>query len=245
MIRRFIGLPILLLALPVVAHAQAVRFGVFPVDPVELLKHLLGPDAGFTAMAELSGEGPSDDDNFHVDSAYAMRGDELRTETDLAKLRGLKACDVAQGKLQDMGLDDTVMIRLPGLKLSYIIYPRSQAYIESPLTWRERLKEITDMQRERLGSGTIDGHPCTRYRLHITNSTGDENDVLLWEAADLKNFPVQLVFEIAGDTFRIQFHDVKLETPDLELFQPPAEYDRYTSLGELVRVRHGHQAPME
>src|SRR5206468_12037416 len=115
------------------AHAQAVRFGVFPVDPVELLKHLLGPTAAFTASAELSGEGPRDADNFHTDTSYAMLGDELRTETDLAKLRGANACDVAQGRLQEMGMDHTIMIILPGLKLSYAIYPRSRAYIEAPL----------------------------------------------------------------------------------------------------------------
>jgi hypothetical protein len=72
-----------------------------------------------------------------MDTSYALLHNQLRTETDLAKLRSRNGCDIAQGRLQEMGMDDTIMIVLPDLKMSYVVYPRAHAYIEAPLTWRE------------------------------------------------------------------------------------------------------------
>jgi hypothetical protein len=226
-----------LLTVAIPALAQSASPLVFPVDPIELLLNLLGPSAAFTATAQVSGEGPKDPDNFHMDVTYTMLGDDLRTGTDLAKLRSRNACDIAQGRLQEMGMDETVMIRLPELKTSFVVYPRARAYVEMPLTWRERLKAIVEVQRKRIGEAVLDGHPCIKYRLQVTNATGAENDVVIWEATDLKNFPIQMRFEIPPSTFNILFQNVKLDPPDVNLFYPPLDYDRYATLRELVRAR--------
>lgn len=210
---------------------------VFPIDPIQLLLNLLGTNAAFTATAQVSGEGPKDQDNFYMDVSYAMLGDELRTVTDLAKLRSRNACDIAQGRLQEMGMDETVTIRLPELKTSFIVYPRARAYVEMPLTWREDLKQITDVQKERIGETTVDGHPCVLYQLRVTNAVGDENDVRIWEATDLNNFPVRIRFDMPPSVFNILFQDVKRIPPDVNLFYPPLDYDRYASLPELVHAR--------
>ena len=219
------------------AAAQSASPMLFPVDPIALLSNLLGTNCAFTANAEVSGEGPTDPDNFHMDVGYTMLHGFLRTETDLAKLRSRNACDIAQGRLQEMGMDDAVLIKLPDLRTSYVVYPRARAYIEMPLTWRERLKELADLQKKQIGTAVVDGHPCIKYQAHVTNAVGEEYDVLIWEATDLNNFPVQLRFEIDPSTFNILFHDVKLDPPDINLFHPPDDFDRYASLSELIRAR--------
>ena len=226
-----------LLIAAVSARAQTSGPLVFPVDPIQLLLHLLGTNAVFTANGEISGEGPRDPDNFYMDVKYVMVGDDLRTTTDLAKLRSRNACDVAQGRLQEMGMDETVMIRLPEMKTSFVVYPRAQAYIEMPLDWRERLKEIVEVEKTRLNEDVFDGHRCVRYQVHVTNSLGEENDVLVWEATDLKNFPVKLRFEMPPSVFYLEFRHVSLAPPDVDLFHPPLDYTRYSTLGELVRAR--------
>jgi hypothetical protein len=245
MIHRSVFLVVAILAMSRGASAQSANPMVFPADPIALLYGLLGTNCAFSASAEVSGEGPTDPDNFHMDVSYAMLRDFMRTGTDLAKLRSRNACDIAQGRLQEMGMDDTILIKLPDLKTSYVVYPRAHAYIEMPLDWRERLKTIVDLQKAPIGTGTVDGHPCRTYRVHVTNALGDENDVVVWEATDLSNFPVQLRFEIAPSTFNILFHDVRLEAPDIGLFQPPADFDRYGSLRELVRARRTASEPTE
>jgi hypothetical protein len=237
MICRSVLLALALLAVVNRASAQSASPLVFPVDPIALLVQLLGSNATFSAAAQVSGEGPADTDNFFMDVTYALLGDELRTETDLARLRSRNACDIAQGRLQEMGLDDTILIRLPDLKTSFVVYPRARAYVEMPLDWRERLKVITDLQRTRIGEAVADGHPCIQYRLHITNAVGDENEVLVWEATDLQNFPVQVRFEIGKSTFNILFQNVKLDPPSIDLFHPPIDFDRYETLRQLIRAR--------
>jgi hypothetical protein len=228
------------LALLVVAgRAPAQPSGplVFPVDPIQLLLNLMGTNAAFTATAQVSGEGPKDPDNFYMDVTYCMLGEQLRTVTDLAKLRSRNACDIAQGRLQEMGMDETIMIVLPSLKASFVVYPRARASIEMPRTWREDLKKIVEIQKKRIGEATVNGHPCVAYELHVTNAVGDENDVMIWEATDLKNFPIQMRFDMSPLVFKINFLTVNLEPPDLDLFHPPLDYYRYGSLPELIRAR--------
>ncbi len=235
--RQWFGICALALLFSGAVRAQESGASVFPVDPIALLKHLLGPNAVFTATGQVSGEGPNDTDNFHMDTSYALLHDQLRTETDLGKLRSRNACDIAQGRLQEMGMDDTVMIILPELKMSYVVYPRAHAYIETPLTWRERLKEIFDVRKTDIGPDTVDGHPCLKSRLLVTNATGDETEVLVWAAIDLNRFPIQLHIDIGRASFNLLFQNVRLDQPDIALFEPPVEYDRYASLHELIRAR--------
>ena len=91
----------------------------------------------------------------------------------LAQIRGLNACDIAQGRLKDSGTDFAISIKLPGIRRAYTIYPRAGAYIETSLTWREELKEIAEITKTKLRDDTLDGHPCVQYRVHVINKLGD------------------------------------------------------------------------
>jgi hypothetical protein len=71
---------------------------------------------------------------------------------------------------------------------------------------------------------TIDGHPCTaRNYLAKTKDGGITIKVKLWEAEDLKGFPVKMEIEPQGrNKFTISYSDVSLEPPDPKLFVRPA-----------------------
>src|SRR5436309_11814816 len=133
------ALVLLVVSLPVTVWAQATP----PVDSLTLLKKLLGPDAAFTASAVLTGVSSNDEDSFVMEVDYVVLRRLLRTETDLTKLRGANACDNAQDRLHEVGMDQVVTIIDPELKRSYTVYPRAQAYVDSLIDWRERLKELS------------------------------------------------------------------------------------------------------
>ena len=116
---------------------------------------------------------------------------------------------------------------------------RAQSYVETPLTWREELKEIAEVTKTKIRDEQLDGHPCVFYRVLVENKLGDQNEVAVWEATDLGNFPLRLRFETPGTAFTIHFRNVCRDEPDVELFQPPAEYSRYTSLRELSKTLRG------
>jgi hypothetical protein len=224
------------LALPVATWAQDTP----PVDSLALLKQLLGPAAAFTASAVLTGVSSNDEDSFVMEVDYVVLQRRLRTETDLTKLRGAHACDNAQDRLREVGMDQIITIIDPELKRSYTVYPRAQAYVDSPIDWRERLKELSDIQKTELGRETVAGHPCIKSRVLATDQMGNESEVLVWEASDLNRFPIQLRFEVPQGAFTMLFHDVRLTPPDIAMFQPPAEFYRYTDLAQLARAIRGH-----
>jgi hypothetical protein len=222
------------------AHAQGTIGDFFPVDPTALVQQLIGSNASFTATADISGRSKDETQNFDLPIGYALLGGRLRTEIDLTEFRGLHACDIAQGKLAEVGLDQVIFVLLPDLKLKFLIYPRARAYVETIQNWRERLNQIVDIQKSRVGTLTIDGHPCTRYKVVATNELGDKTAVDVWQASDLADFPVQMEFQIRNTTFKVLFHNVNLARPNLSLFEPPADFDRYASLQALLQAIRGH-----
>ncbi|MCG3150482.1 MAG: hypothetical protein PCFJNLEI_03968 [Verrucomicrobiae bacterium] len=217
--------------------AQGSGPGSMPVDPLNLLGTLLGPGVGFTATAEISGFSTNANNDFVVDVDYTFLAGQLRTIVDLTQLRGLKACDYLESR--DPDFDSAITIKLPELKRAYVVYPRLRAYVETVLTWREHTKEVLEITKTKLRDTIVGDQPCTEYRVHVINKLGDEYDVRVWEATELDNFPVQLQFETEATVFTIRFRNLQRTPPDIELFQPPAGFDRYTSLPELTRALKG------
>lgn len=230
---------LLILLLPAAVIAQETLTPLFQFDPVNLVRELLGTNDSFTATAEISGFSTNAADDFVLNAEYAMLHGQLRTVVDLAKIRGLNACDVAQGRLQESGTDLAISIRLPKLRRAYTVYPRIQSYVETVLTWREDLKEIDEITKTKVRDETFDGHPVTQYRVHVVSKMGNASDVRVWLATDLDNFPIQIRYETTATTFNIHFQNVNRTPPDPDLFQPPADYDRYPSIRELSRTVRG------
>lgn len=205
-----------------------------PVDPLALLRYLLGPDAAFTASGVLTGISTNDEESFVFELNYAVLQRRIRTESDLSKMRGAHACDNAQDHIRDVGMDQIVSIIDPELKRNYTVYPRAGVYLDTPLDWRERLKEIADVQKTALGPDTVGGHPCIKYRVFAVDQIGDESELLVWEATNLNRFPIQMRYEVEQGMFTMRFSNVKLAAPDITAFQPPAEFCRYTDLSKLT-----------
>jgi hypothetical protein len=70
---------------------------------------------------------------------------------------------------------------------------------------------------------TLNGHSCkVENYVFKTKDGGQQVKAKLWEAEDLKGFPIQM--EIAGSTpkFTMNYTDVSLEPPDPKLFRLPA-----------------------
>jgi hypothetical protein len=73
---------------------------------------------------------------------------------------------------------------------------------------------------EVVGSERIDGHPTRKYK--VTRTVGGEKVVsYIWRATDLNDWVIRVTNE-NGD-FEIRYHNIRLETPDPALFEPPAD----------------------
>ena len=71
---------------------------------------------------------------------------------------------------------------------------------------------------------TFDGHSCKIEKATFT-ATDDRPPVKmkLWEAEDLKGFPVKMGIMTKTRTITITYSDVKLDPPDASLFKLPAK----------------------
>jgi hypothetical protein len=88
--------------------------------------------------------------------------------------------------------------------------------MSSPL----QLQGDTRIERKVVGNEEMEGHPSTVEEVKLTSPDGKIMQAKVWFSTDLKGFPVKI--EAVGfPTF--VFRDIKLETPDAALFQPPSK----------------------
>jgi len=70
---------------------------------------------------------------------------------------------------------------------------------------------------------TVDGHPCKIEKLTIKKDDQQVAEWKLWEADDLKGFPVKVEVHRTKTVATFQFVDVSLAAPDASLFKIPKQ----------------------
>jgi hypothetical protein len=199
------------------------------------LAKLFGDNSAFSAKveirAEIGGEPMTMPAKISFDKGMA------RMEMDLTEMKGGHMPPQALAHLKSMGMDNMVTITLPEKKVTDLLYPGLQAYCEVPMQNPEATKPESDFNIEttELGTETVDGHSCVKNKVVVTDKAGTKEEFTVWNATDLKKFPVQIEMTHHGVTSTIQFSDIKLSAPDASLFAPPADYKKYDSMQEMMQ----------
>lgn len=158
------------------------------------------------------------------------------------------AKDAAQMKA--MGMDKITTISRPDKKVSYQLYPGMKAYVETAMQDSDATKNESDFKVEttELGKETVDGHPCVKNKVVVTDDQGKKFESTVWNATDMKNFPVKLETTQEGHNMTLLFKDVKLTKPDAALFEPPSDHKKYGNMMEMMQEgmmkRMGGSLPM-
>jgi hypothetical protein len=136
-----------------------------------------------------------------------------------------------------MGMDRIVMIARPDKKAGYQIYPGMQAYVETPLPQQETSTTPEDFKLEttELGKETVDGHACIKNTAVVTDKDGTKHESTVWNATDLKKFPVKIEHTENGTKVTMVFHEVNLAKPAADLFDPPAGATKYETMQTLMQ----------
>ena len=118
-----------------------------------------------------------------------------------------------------------------------MIYPGLQAYVENPGQDPNAGKPASDFnsQATELGKESVDGHACVKNKVILTDKAGKTQQFTVWNAADLKNFPLKIETEEGGKTVTLLFKDVKLDHPAAAQFEPPAGFKKYDSMMTLMQ----------
>ncbi len=196
---------------------------------------LFGDNKTFTADVEIQ-SGAAGENQTTIPGKMIVDGTNSRFEMNLADAKGSRMSPATIQQMKTMGMDKTVSISRPDLKLAYTIYPGMNAYVATPLQDQDASKPESAYKVEttELGKETVDGHPCIKNKMVVTDDQGKAHESTVWNATDLKKFPVKIVTGEGGSTATLLFKNVNTAKPDAALFDPPSDYKKYDNFQALM-----------
>jgi hypothetical protein len=194
------------------------------------MEKLFGDNSAYTATLEL------EQANMKMPGKVAFDQGKSRFEMDIAQAKGTGLGAESTAQMKQMGMDRMVAITRPDKRTTYMIYPGMEAYLEQPIedAQLEKMDEYK-VQVTELGTETVNGHPTVKNKAVITDGKQAKYEATVWNAKDLKNFPVKIQHTQEGVESTLYFKDVKLAKPDASLFEPPAKYKKYSNMQELMQ----------
>ena len=162
-----------------------------------------------------------------------------RFEMDMTKIKGGGMPPETAQQMKEMGMGEMVNITRPDKNETYIIYPGLKAYAVTATTNGKPTSEApgkaAEIKKTEIGKETVDGHPCTKYKMIVKDDEGKDHEMTVWTASDLKDFPIKMQMQENETPVTMTYRDVKLEKPEESLFEPPAGFQRYNDVGTLMR----------
>jgi len=153
-----------------------------------------------------------------------------RFEMNFADTPGMTTQNAAQ--MKTMGMDRIVAINRPDKKVTYSVFPGLQSYVEKDLS--DAMPATTaasdyKVETAEIGKDTVDGHPCVKNKVTVTDKDGKPHVSTVWNATDLKNFPLKIQSTEDGGDVTMSFKNISLTKPDAGLFEAPSEYTKYSN----------------
>ncbi len=209
-----------------------------------------GPGAGMdTAVANLFGDFKafSAKSEIQMDSGrsklsmtvnFTFLDGQMRTELDMANLKAAEIPADAQAMMKQMGMDKTISLVNAEKKTMAIIYPGLKSYAEMPLP-QDQAKNIESkekIQKKELGKETIEGHPCVKNQVIMPEEKKNGQEILIWNATDLRDFPVQIqILKANKEKITVNYREIKFDKPSAALFTLPEGFTKYDSLQSLMQ----------
>lgn len=109
----------------------------------------------------------------------------------------------------------------------YATYQMNGKKLPGGMSWpfEHATHPSTIRTREALGEDSLDGHSCLVYKIQIRSAKGEDHDLKLWSARDLRGFPIRIESDAASRHYVISFASVLLDpTEDPKLFAIPPGY---------------------
>ncbi len=101
---------------------------------------------------------------------------------------------------------------------------------------KQNLGKEPKVRETQLGKETIDGHSCTKNKVIVTDDDGKTQEATVWNATDLKNFPIQMQMKEKDANILMTYKNVQFTKLAAKQFEPPADYTKHQSMQELQQV---------
>jgi hypothetical protein len=197
---------------------------------------LFGENQSYTALLEFQTTDNSGD-NMVMPGKISFDTGKLRFEMDMTQMKNSRTRPETAARMKQMGMDKMVTISRPDKKITYLIYPGMQSYVENPMTDSQAAPDSSDYKVEttELGKDTVDGHPCVKNKVVVTDKDGNKHESTVWNATDLKNFPVKIENSKEGRNVTMLFKNVSLDKPDAALFEAPPDFTKFDDMQSMMQ----------
>jgi len=154
-----------------------------------------------------------------------------RFEMNFADMQGGQMSPQHAAQMKSLGMDRIIGIDRPDKKATYAVYPGMQSYVEKDLSGAASAPAAPSdfkVEKAEIGKDTVDGHPCVKNKVTITDKDGKQHVSTVWNATDLKDFPLKIQSTEDGADVTMLFKNVSLAKPDAALFEAPSDYTKYS-----------------
>src|SRR3954469_12669125 len=200
---------------------------------------LFGDTKSFTSQAEVKMLDKSGAETMTMPMAFSMLDGKIRADIDMARVKSKDMPAEAAASLKQMGMDKMVSIVRPDKKLTIIIYPTVKSYAEVPMSKEDAadLDKKYTVQSTKIANEIIDGHACQKNKVIVTGENGQKHEAIVWNASDLKQFPVQMQMNQPEANVVMRYNNVQLVRPNGAQFEAPVGFTKYNSVEKLMQDR--------
>jgi hypothetical protein len=197
------------------------------------MSRLLGSHSGFTARYEVRMYDKSQKETISAAMNCAYLENKMRLEINLAQMKNKDLPAGFADQLKQMGMDQIVTLIRPDKQSIYVVYPKLEACLTQPLP--KETEGNRAVEKQALGKETLDGEPCVKNRVTFTSNKGGKEELTVWNATNLKDFPVQVLTKQDDDTIITRYRQIQLAKPEARLFDLPAGFKEYEDTQSFVQ----------
>jgi hypothetical protein len=200
------------------------------------ISKLFGANQTFSANVEI--HAASDNGDITMPGKVYFDTRKARFQFNMSEMQGTRMPPATLARMKEMGMDSMISISRPDLKVSYVVYPGLNSYLEVPVRDTADTANPDDYKVEttELAKETVDGHDCVKNKVTVTAPDGTKNDATVWNATDLKDFPIKITTDSAGRPATIMFKDITFTKPAASLFDPPAGLTKYSNMQTMMQT---------
>jgi hypothetical protein len=208
-----------------VAPASAQLDGPGSTGVSASLIRLFGTNNTFTAQTEVQLLGKDSKELVSTPMTITLLGKQIRLEVDMTRMRN-KAQPDALARVKPLGLDSVVSILQPEQRKTVIIFPKLRAFVklEMPVSEAEAFLNRAKIDRKTIAKEKMEGHPCLKQQVVITDDAGHKSEATVWAATDMRDFPVCVATKESEGTVVMRFRQVQFTRASTNTFIPPAGY---------------------
>ena len=220
------------------ANAQSQISAAGPPGWNAAMTKLFGDIKAFTAKADIRVSDRAGKESIRLPMGFSFLEGKVRLDIDMTEMKGPAASAEAIAGLKQMAMDRMACVVLPEKKSMQIIYPALTGYVEVPLPEEESAALDRNLKTDKtpLGKEAIDGHPCAKNRVTLTDDRGQKLEFIVWNAADLKDFPLQAQMNDKETIVVTRFRAVQFGKPDARHFEAPDGYTRHSDFLRLMQA---------